>query len=241
MEQAWLSAAKSAYATAAQGTGRALEAIHVLDPEPPPREHRTRHWLHSLTHVHDSASLMQFDVPWWTYRAIDVVDTWLRARPAQARVFEYGSGASTAWLARRSDTVHSVEHHVGFADSMRPALRGFPNVALHVKPAVESAHPTVPSAKEGHAGLDFAAYVATIDEVDGEFDLIVIDGRAREACLRHAGPRLAAGGLIVFDNSRRRRYREAIHSSALHEQALPGLTPTLPYPDQTSLLYRPRH
>ena len=46
-----------------------------------------------------------------------------------------------------------------------------------------SADPSVPSGKEGHGGLDFAEYVASIDEVPGTFDLVVIDGRAREACL----------------------------------------------------------
>jgi hypothetical protein len=44
--------------------------------------------------------------------------------------------------------------------------------------------------------------------------------------------------LIVFDNSRRRRYRAAITGSGLEERVLRGLVPTLPYPDQTSLLTR---
>ena len=241
MSGAWLSAAKATYATAAQGSGRALVAMKVMQPDPPQRELRTRHWLHSLTHVHDSHSLMQMDVPWWTYRAIDVVDTWLRARPRPARVLEYGSGASTAWLARRAGTVHTVEHHEEFAASMSDALGAFPNVVMHVIPAQPSANPAVPSSKEGYDGLDFSDYVSAIERIDTTFDLVVVDGRAREACLERAMPRLAHGGMIVFDNSRRRRYRAAIEGSGLLEQALPGLTPTLPYPEQTSLLYRARH
>ena len=66
------------------------------------------------------------------------------------------------------------------------------------------------SAKPGHAGLDFSTYVAAIDGVDGAFDVIVIDGRAREACLQRAVTRLAPDGLIVFDNVDRQRYRDAI-------------------------------
>jgi hypothetical protein len=174
------------------------------------------------------------------HRAIDVVETWLGARPEPARVFEFGSGASTAWLARRSGEVHTVEHDAGFAASIEPWLAPLPNVHLHVQPPVESSAPATPSGKDGFAGLDFSAYASTIDEVDGELDLVVIDGRSREACLGRAVPRLAKGGLVVFDNSRRRRYREAIEGSGLHEQALTGLTPTLPYPEQTSLLYRLR-
>lgn len=235
-----LSTAKTTYATVAQRSGQALEAVGVVPSSPPSRDHRTRHWLHSLTHVHDSVSLMQADVPWWTYRAIDVVETWLMARARPPRVFEYGAGASTVWLAKRAGVVHTVEHHAGFAESVGDVFQDFTNIVMHVVPPEESPTPEVASAKEGHEGLDFANYVSMINRIDCTFDLVVIDGRAREACLARAVPRLAQGGLIVFDNSRRRRYRGAIDASELVEQALPGLTPTLPYPEQTSLLYRAR-
>ena len=59
------------------------------------------------------------------------------------------------------------------------------------------------SRKPGFAGLDFAAYVDRIDDVAGDLDLVVIDGRAREACLDRALPRLAPGGLVVLDNVER--------------------------------------
>jgi hypothetical protein len=227
---------KSWYAVAAHGAGHALTAARVLGSEPPPRDRRTRHWLYSLTKVHDSVAMVELDVPWWTYRAIDEVERWLGARPRPARVFEYGSGASTAWLARRSASVTSVEHHEEFAASMRDLLALIDNTSLVVRPPTPAAEPEVPSAKEGYAGLDFSAYVAAIDETDGAFDLVVVDGRARERCLDRALPRLAADGLIVFDNTRRRRYRAAIEAAPVVEHRLFGLTPTLPYPDQTSLL-----
>jgi hypothetical protein len=114
------------------------------------------------------------------------------------------------------------------------------HVKLRVVEPVESSHPVVPSAKEGHRGLDFARYVAAIDRVEGDFNLVVVDGRAREACLARARSRLAGGGIIVFDNSGRHRYREAIRRSGMVEQRFFGLTPTLPYPECTSLLLRPR-
>jgi predicted O-methyltransferase YrrM len=99
--------------------------------------------------------------------------------------------------------------------------------------------PAVPSAKSGYAGLDFSDYVAAIKHVPGTFDLVVIDGRAREACLGAALPRLAPGGVIVYDNTRRARYRRAIAAAGVTEHHFRGLTPALPYPDQTSLLLCP--
>ena len=231
---------KSAYATGARTTGRVLLRSRLMSDQPPSRDRRTRHWLHSLTRVHDSLAIAELDVPWWTYRAIDVVDVWLAARPTPARVFEYGSGASTLWLARRSDEVHSVEHHAGFGRMMAERLADERNVHLEVVEPAPSPSPVVASGKEDHAGLDFASYVDALDAVDGTFDLVVVDGRAREACLAKAVPRLRPGGIVVYDNSARRRYRAAIEGSGLREHALRGLTPTLPYPDQTSVLVAPR-
>lgn len=230
---------KGLYAAGARGTGAALTRAGVLSERPPARDRRTRHWLYSLTRAYDSLAIAELDVPWWTYRAIDVVEAYLSgltARGQRTRVFEYGSGASTLWLAKRADEVHSVEHHAGFGEHLSTTLSVYPNIDFRIVPPVPSASPSIGSQKEGNAGLDFSDYVGAIDELDGEFSLIVIDGRAREACLERAAKRLEPGGIIVFDNSRRRRYREAIERSGLTERRLAGLTPTLPYPDQTSVL-----
>jgi predicted O-methyltransferase YrrM len=226
---------KGGYAATARSSGRGIRRIGLLPERPPARDHRLRHWAFSLTCAHDSLALADLDVPWWTYRAIDAVETWLATRPRPIRIFEYGSGASTLWLAGRATEVCTVEHDRGFAALLTDRFAAAGNVTAQVIPAVPARQPVVPSAKEGYAGLDFATYVAAIDEL-GSFDLVVVDGRARQACLAHALPRLRGDGLIVFDNSARRRYRRAITAAPVAETRLRGLTPTLPYPEQTSLL-----
>lgn len=231
-----LAVAKQAYAGSMKALGQGLSRAGWLAEEPPAVGQRLRHWTHSLTKVYDSLEMARLDVPWWTYGAVAEVSSWLSARPRPIRVFEYGSGASTIWLSKRADEVHSVEHHRGFGEMMAPELAGLANVSFRIVEPVPAATPRVGSRKEGHAGLDFADYVDAIDALDGSFDLIVIDGRAREACLAKAVGRLAPGGIIVFDNSARRRYREAIAASGVREQSFRGLTPTLPYPERTSVL-----
>ena len=231
-------AAKKTYARTAKGAGQVLTKVGLLPVEPPDRDRRFKHWVTSLTKVHDSLAIAELGVPWWTYRAIDVVDAWLVNRPKPIRVFEYGSGASTLWLAERADEVISIEHHAGFAGVIGPALAGHPSITFRVVEPEWTSSPTVGSEKPGHQRMDFSAYVHAIDAEPGLFDIIVIDGRAREACLAVAADRLAPGGVIVFDNSHRGRYRKAIAATDLVERRLPGLTPTLPYPDQTSLLTR---
>lgn len=218
---------------------RGLGLLAVLERRAPGSRAAT--WLVSLLAIHDLDGLRRLDVPWWTFASSDLVAAWLRGRPG-ARVFEWGSGASTLWLAARAGSVRSVEHHAGWAGALSPRLPG--NVELRVVEAVPSTSPVVASARAGHDGLDFAAYVAAIDDVAGDFDVVVIDGRAREACLARAVERLAPGGLIVFDNVDRRRYRDAIGATAAVREGrllltvTRGLTPALPYPTRTALLHR---
>lgn len=229
---------KHAYASTAQAAGKALTRVGVIGDNPPPRSKRLRHWAYSLTKAHDSLGMSELDVPWWTYGAIDAVERWIQGRSGELRVFEWGSGASTIWLSKRVAEVHSVEHHRGFGEMIGERLATVPNATLDIVEPVVSEAPVIASAKEGHGRFDFADYVAHIATVGGQFDLIVVDGRAREACLEAGLERLADGGMIVFDNTLRRRYRAAIGAAPVRETVYRGLTPTLPYPDQTSLLTR---
>jgi SAM-dependent methyltransferase len=176
-------------------------------------------WLASLLAIHDVARMVQLDCPWWNVAATRHIVAFLRARP-NARVFEYGSGASTVWLARRAKEVISVEHDQRWMGKVHALLRGFGNASL--------------LNRERDAG----AYSAAIDEFPGTFDLIVVDGRDRTACLSHAVTRLAPGGIVLFDDSGRRRYRTAIAACGLKERRFFGRSFCVPYPDHTSILAR---
>ncbi|OSC36778.1 class I SAM-dependent methyltransferase [Mycobacterium decipiens] len=206
------------------------------------RRSRTGTWARSLLSIYDFHDLLLLDVPWWTFKSADDVTNFLASRP-RARVFEWGSGASTAWLAHRAGEVTSIEDNAAWADMLRAQICGT-NVATDnvdvrtVKPDLANSPDAVRSRKRGFEGLDFSKYVAAIDDLEGNFDLIVVDGRAREACFAKALPRLAADGLLVFDNVDRKRYREAISKAQLPVQVkwTRGLTPALPYPTRTALV-----
>ena len=60
--------------------------------------------------------------------------------------------------------------------------------------------------------MTFADYVSRIDQFDeGTFDAVLVDGRARSACLLRAWPKIRKGGVLVLDNSERPRYLVAIN------------------------------
>jgi predicted O-methyltransferase YrrM len=198
---------------------------------------RRRTWLVSLLAIHDFDRMRALGWPWWTFDAAQLVREHLES-VGDARVFEWGSGASTLWLAARAAEVHSVEHDPQWAALVQEAAPDHVEVTTVPPTRPPAGHVVVGSHKRGYEGLDFTEYCAAIDAVSGVFDLIVIDGRAREACLSAAIPRLAPRGVIVFDNVDRHRYVEAIDQ--LGEQVrvtmTQGLTPALPYPTRTALI-----
>lgn len=196
-------------------------------------------WFRSLFGIYDSADLVHLDLPWWTFSAIDAVENFLAELQGQARVYEFGSGASTAWLAKRCASVNTVEHDAPFAHAMSNIYASYNNVSLRVvEPTPATSTSKARSKRKGYTNNAFDDYVATIDQVEGTFNLIIIDGRARVACLEKSIGRLAPNGMILFDNSNRTEYRAAIESSGLHERIVRGLAPALPIPSQTSLLIR---
>lgn len=229
---------KNAYVAGSRAVRGALAALGVLRLlDRWAARSRTGLWVRSLLSIHDLHDLLRHDVPWWTFAAADQVDLFLASRPG-ARVFEWGSGASTVWLSRRAGSVVSVEHDQHWADLVEPVLPD--NVTVRVVepvPAVGAADQQL-SEKPGFAGLDFAPYVAAVDDVEGGFDLVVVDGRARGACFERAVGRLAPGGVLVFDNVDRERYRTAIAASPVPVDVewTRGLTPALPYPTRTALV-----
>lgn len=198
---------------------------------------RTGLWVRSLLAIYDVDELVALDTPWWTFDAVDLVADHLAARPG-AVVFEWGSGASTAWLSQRAGRVVAVEHDPGWADQVR-GLVGSTARVLTVPAVPSPGQGGTPSSKPGFEGLDFTSYVHAIDDQPADLDLVVIDGRAREACLARAVEHLADDGIIVFDNVDRLRYRDAIASvPGLEVRWTRGLTPSLPYPTRTALLRR---
>lgn len=204
------------------------------------RRSRLALWLRSLLAIHDLDDMRALRLPWWTFRAQELVGAFLEARPG-ARVLEYGSGASTLWLADRAGEVHSVEHDPAAVSVLDPILEATPGVTLHAVPPASGRGP-VQSARRGWTGRDFSAYVGTVARIGGSFDLLIVDGRCRLACLAAALPHLAEDGLILFDNHRRARYRaglaELIATHRLARLDTRGLTTSLPYPDATLLLAR---
>lgn len=180
-----------------------------------------RRWAASIFAIYETGQMVALDLPWWNVEATREIERFLIRHPG-ARVFEYGAGASTVWLAKRAGRVFSVEHDAAFIGRFRTMLKPLGNAELLERPIAEGPR----------------AYVEAISETGGKFDLIVVDGRHRASCLEAAASHLSKGGVVLFDDSGRKRYRSAIERSELKETHYFGRSFCVPYPDHTSLLFR---
>jgi predicted O-methyltransferase YrrM len=148
-------------------------------------------------------------LPWLSFKAI----RWLAANlyPTM-HVFEYGSGGSTLFFARRVADVVSVEHDADWHARTSAVLadEGVRNCTYLLRPPVPQADVRYRSTDSAYVGFDFADYVTAIEEyADRSFDLVSVDGRARPSCVAAAVSKVRRGGWILLDNSDRPAYREA--------------------------------
>ena len=120
---------------------------------------------------------------------------------------------------------------------VQSALKEFPDITLKAIPEDAQFDSRYPSGKPGYESISFHNYVTSIEQEDGPFDLIIIDGRARSACFKAALPKLAPDGCILLDNSNRARYQSVLQDPDLNIVRYKGLAPGLPYHDETSLVW----
>ena len=157
--------------------------------------------------------------PWLTFPTIAFLKQTLTS---EMRVFEYGSGGSTLFFCQRAGEVVSVEHDAAWAEKVQNALaqNGVGNDKLQLiepEPEEGSARrdPADPegfvSSAECYRGKSFRKYAAAISTwPDGYFDFVVVDGRARPACIHQAAPKVKSGGWLLLDNAERGHYHRAL-------------------------------
>jgi len=187
--------------------------------------------------------------PWIPFAASDWLTRNLRRDWC---VFEWGMGGSTLFFVSHVQTVISIEHEKAWSENVKEAV-----LSRHASNWQGELIEPEPGGQEGcvdpsdwnHAassdrnsqGLSFRKYVEAIDaHPDSSFDLILIDGRARPACFKHALPKLKIGGVILWDDTNRPSYALALaHTPGnFRIKHLAGPCPHLKAFHQVSLIRR---
>ncbi len=186
--------------------------------------------------------------PWLTFRAIKWLNSYLKP---EMKVFEYGTGGSTVFFAKRVKSLISVEHDENWYRFVSDLLERMqisniiyvlskPTELLKLKRSVADPNSYTSGFKEYH-GLDFSGYVQIIDKYpDKSFDLILIDGRARPACIKHAIKKLKKKGVVILDNADRERYNLAKmrYLSKFESKRFFGIGPYNTIPWETAIYFK---
>jgi hypothetical protein len=151
------------------------------------------------------------ELPWINIGALEYL---IRILKPNMKVFEYGAGGSTLFLSKRVAEIVSVEHEKEWYYAMKQKIKNSNNISLvYIEPIEISSSEYCSVYGRGWEKHSFEAYVKVIDQYpDSHFDLVVIDGRSRPACLRHALRKIKKGGYLLFDNSDRENYQNALNN-----------------------------
>ena len=157
-------------------------------------------------------------LPWYSYPCIHLLDARLGSEPID--VYEFGSGNSTLWWARRARRVVSVEDNSEWYSYVRST--GPANVTYTLA-----------------AGED--DYVQSLRQTGVVFDVVVVDGSHRGRCLHEALGNLTERGVVIVDNSDWPWLAADLaraESAGFRRLELYGLGPINGHPWGTSILYR---
>ena len=112
------------------------------------------------------------------------------------RVLEFGCGGSTIWFALRGCEVVSYEHSQLWADRVLELLKEYEDslvVGLKVDLRVRPKYP-----------------ILGMEELEGFFDIILVDGRRRSECMEFYHKNVRKGGLLALDNSEVEKWQPGV-------------------------------
>ena len=184
-------------------------------------------------------------IPWLTFDAIDFLNT----LPLQSKkVFEWGSGGSTLfWLKKGADVI-SVEHDPQWYEKMKLILNNTKKIEYKlIEPEIyydascsSSFDPSDPDSylSSNSNKQSYRKYASYIDKFDDNyFDIIVVDGRARPSCIKHAISKIKTGGILILDNSDRDYYlsKTSQYLKNFQKNTYRGVVPLAPQFSETAV------
>lgn len=205
------------------------------------RKHIIR-WIKSC----QDAQFLKQKIPWLTFDSIDYLNTLLLS---SKRVFEWGSGGSTLFWLKKGANVVSVEHDRQWYEMMKSIIFNMENIDYKlIEPEANQRRLDIPDPSDPDSYLsstsdeqNYYKYVSIIDQYDNNyFDIVLIDGRARPSCIKHAVNKIKIGGLLILDNSDRDYYlsKTSQYLNNFQKDVYTGAVPLSPQFSETSIFKR---
>ncbi len=178
-------------------------------------------WFKALS-THSPVDDKGAPIPWVTYSFIDFISERIRNTHT---IFEFGSGNSTLYYAKRAGKVVSVEHDKEWFEKISTSS---PSNAEMIFCELQSN----------------GEYSRKPSSLPVKFDIIIVDGRDRVNCCYNSISALSENGVVVLDDSERLKYndaREFFENEGFKELSFSGISPGLFYKKATSVFYKPNN
>lgn len=158
-------------------------------------------------------------IPWMNIPTIGFMEERLTQ---DLNLFEFGSGYSTCFFARKVRNVTSVEHDEKWFHIVKSLIPD--NVTLIFK-------------EKDNDG----DYCRTISSTGDKYDVVIVDGIDRVNCIKHCISALSERAIILLDDSMRDEYKEGIDfvkGKGFNTLNLEGLLPMAGVHASATIFYR---
>ena len=145
---------------------------------------------------------LPFKRPYLKYKEVAIFEEILDVLKPQ-QILEYGCGQSTVFFADKLDqgaVWHAIEHNKSW----------YKNIVEKTEPQAQIKMHFVPEDEERSTEAErFESYIEYPSKL-GDFDLIFIDGVARNACMKKSHDLLSEKGLVLVHDCNRPAYHDMI-------------------------------
>jgi|GEM_PF-5353026 len=133
------------------------------------------------------------DMPWFAREAIPFIEKNLKPDYIG---FEWGSGRSTVWFAKRIKHITSVEGRESWHNEVKKMLK-----KENIENKVDLRLAKI-SNEHNYSPIEVNNYVSQIDNFKKfSLDVVTVDGHCRIPCLKNCLEKIKPGGMLILDNS----------------------------------------
>ena len=127
---------------------------------------------------------------------------------------EFGSGSSTLFFAPRISKLYSVEHNEEWYHLINEKLTGLNCSNVDYRFVLQNDKSDfvddvfdLEEKRDFEIRRDYVNYFRALNDIqDHSLDFAIVDGRARTECCHEILPKIKKGGILILDNSERKRY-----------------------------------
>ena len=127
---------------------------------------------------------------------------------------EFGSGSSTLFFAPRISKLYSVEHNEEWYHLINEKLKGLNCSNVDYRFVLQNDKSDfvddvfdLEEKRDFEIRRDYVNYFRAPNDIhDHSLDFAIVDGRARTECCHEILPKIKKGGILILDNSERKRY-----------------------------------